>query len=172
MSTFEDEPIDPDVEVADRLAQSADTGGAALTVARVLRERWDILGVIAAGGATGAITRWFVLGAFPHRLGEVPWSTVSINASGSLLLGVLMVVVADVMPDPRLVRPFLGVGVLGGYTTFSTAALDVHELLRTGCAAPAAAYLAVSVVSSLFAVWVGLVATRALVGVTGRAASQ
>lgn len=172
MFTFDDEPIDPDVGSADRLGEFPGTDGAARRVARVLRERWDILLVIAAGGAAGAIARWAVLEAFPHRLGAVPWSTVSINASGSLLLGVLMVVVVDVMPDQRLVRPFLGVGVLGGYTTFSTAALDVHELLRTGHAAPAAAYLAVSVVSSLVAVWVGLVATRALVGVTGRAASR
>jgi CrcB protein len=172
MSNFDDEPIDPDVEVADLLGESPGTVGVGRAVARVFCERWDILLVIAAGGAAGAIARWAVLEAFPHRLGEVPWATMSINASGSLLLGVLMVVVADVMPDQRLLRPFLGVGVLGGYTTFSTAALDVHELLRTGHASPAAAYLAVSVVSSLVAVWVGLVATRALVGVTGRAASR
>lgn len=172
MSIFDDQPIDPDVEPSGRLVGSIGTVHHVRLVAQVLRERWDILSVIAAGGAAGAAGRWSLLDLFPHRLGELPWTTVAINASGSLLLGVLMVVVVDVLPDQRLLRPFLGVGVLGGYTTFSTAALDVHELLRTGHVAAAATYLALSVSLSLLAVWVGLVSTRSLVRRMDRVVSR
>ncbi|WP_217361347.1 fluoride efflux transporter FluC [Aeromicrobium stalagmiti] len=171
MSTFDDQPVDPDVESSDRVIDRGRAGHRLRAVTSVLCERWDILGVIAAGGAAGAIGRGALLDAFPHRLGELPWATVAINASGSLLLGVLMVVVVDVLPDQRLLRPFLGVGVLGGYTTFSTAALDVHELLRTGHVAVAAAYLVLSVSLSLLAVWSGLAGARSVVRRVHRVAS-
>ncbi|MDH6677589.1 CrcB protein [Rhodococcus sp. LBL1] len=74
--------------------------------------------VVALGGAIGASTRFLLSQQFPAI-----WTVAVINIVGSLLLGVLAAMVG---PD-RLWRLFLGVGVLGGFTTFSTFAVDVVQ---------------------------------------------
>ena len=89
-------------------------------VRRVVRTRWDLLLVVAAGGALGAAGRFGAAKALPSAPDEFPWSTFLVNATGCLLLGLLMVCALDVWPTSRYLRPFLGVGLLGGYTTFST----------------------------------------------------
>jgi CrcB protein len=133
------------------------------TTTRVLRSRADILAVIAVGGALGSLARWGIGEALPVRPGRFPWATLIANVSGCLLLGVLMVFVLDVWPPSRYARPFLGVGVLGGYTTFSTAMLDIHAQLVAGHAALAGSYLSASLGVGLVAVWVGMVLARATV---------
>jgi fluoride ion exporter CrcB/FEX len=70
---------------------------------------------------------------------DFPWSTLLVNASGCVLIGVLMVLVTEVTEPHRLVRPFLAVGFLGGFTTFSTFGLDVQSLLLAGRPAAATA---------------------------------
>ena len=127
---------------------------------RVLTDRWDILAVIAAGGALGSLARWELSRLLPHPAATFPWATFDTNVSGCLLLGVLMVFVLDVWPPSRYVRPFLGVGVLGGFTTFSTYMLDARGLLVSGHAATAGAYLFGSLVAGLAAVWAGVTLAR------------
>ncbi len=116
-----------------------------------------VLLAVSAGGVCGALARFGLLQAWPHPHDGLPWATLTANVTGSLLLGVLMVIVTEVAPDRRLLRPFLGVGVLGGYTTFSTYALDV---VRAGTPTVALAYLALSVAGGLAAVWAGAVLTQ------------
>jgi CrcB protein len=128
-----------------------------------LRGRWDILLVVAAGGAVGSLGRWALTEAFPHGEGQPPWGTVVANLTGAFLLGALMVLVLDLWPSRRYVRPFLGVGVLGGYTTFSTYMLDARDLLATGQAVTAFGYLFGTLLGGLVAVWAGAVLARALV---------
>lgn len=125
-----------------------------------------VLLVIAAGGALGSAARWGLSGLAPAG-GGFPWPTLVANLTGALLLGVLMVLVVDVFVTHRLVRPFLGVGLLGGYTTFSTYSLETRDLLALGDYAGAAAYSLGSAAAGLFAVWVGIVATRRLLDVEG-----
>jgi fluoride exporter len=127
----------------------------------LLRGRWDVLAVIAAGGALGSLARWALGEAFPHGDGEVAWGTVLANLSGAFLLGVLMVFVLDVWRANRYVRPFLGVGVLGGYTTFSTYMLDTRDLLAAGEPAAAFGYLFGTLLAGLLAVWLGVAVARA-----------
>lgn len=127
-----------------------------------LARRRDVLAVIALGGALGSLARWGVNSALPHRPDQVPWSTVVENVSGCFLLGVVVVLASDVWPPSRYVRPFAGVGVLGGYTTFSTAMLDTRALAAAGRAWVALAYLAGSTVAGLAAVAAALVLTRTL----------
>lgn len=136
-------------------------------VRRVARERWDVLAVIAAGGAVGSLARWGLTLLLPHPAGTFPWPTFTANVAGCLLLGVLMVLVLEVWPPSRYLRPFLGVGVLGGFTTFSTAMLDARALLVDGRTALAGLYVFGSVAAGLFAVVVGIGATR--LAVRGRA---
>ncbi|WP_420161780.1 fluoride efflux transporter FluC [Nocardiopsis sp. CNT-189] len=89
------------------------------------------------------------------------------NVSGCLLIGALMVLVARSGPRLRLLRPFLGVGVLGGYTTFSTYVIDAQALLDAERSATALAYLGGTLVCALAAVWAGTALAEAVLGRAG-----
>lgn len=125
--------------------------------------RIPVLAVVAAGGALGSLARWGLAVGLPHSGPGWPWSTLIVNLTGSLLLGVLIVVV-DRRPAHRLLYPFLGVGVLGGWTTFSTMMTDVAGLVAAQAVARAGAYLLVSLVGGLLATGFGIVLTRRLLG--------
>ncbi|MGH4024025.1 MAG: fluoride efflux transporter CrcB [Pseudonocardiaceae bacterium] len=121
-----------------------------------------MVGAVAAGGVLGAEARFGLAVALPHGAGGWPWSTLLINVSGCLLIGVLMVTITELTSPHRLIRPFLGVGVLGGYTTFSTYSVEFLQLLGADRAGPALAYLVVTPLAALAAVWAGAAATRAV----------
>jgi fluoride exporter len=118
-----------------------------------------VLTAVSAGGVLGALARYGLTVAWPHRTGDFPWATWAVNVSGCFLIGVLMAVLTRRRPEQRLLRPFLGVGLLGGYTTFSTSMVEV--LL----ARPAVAllYLAATVAGALTAVWAGSALTAVTV---------
>jgi len=118
--------------------------------------------VVAVGGAIGSLARWGLSTAYPAGSNGFPWATFAVNISGSLLIGVVMVLITMLWSDRRLVRPFVGVGVLGGYTTFSTYAVDAQRLIVNGAGATALVYLAATVVLALAAATTGIVATRAV----------
>jgi CrcB protein len=115
--------------------------------------RWDVLLVTAIGGILGAEARYGLDNALPHAGREFPWSTVVVNASGCLLIGALMVLLLELTYPHRLARPFLGVGVLGGYTTYSTFAVDVQRLLLDHRPLVALSYVVVTVLGCAVAVW-------------------
>ncbi|MGY3681624.1 CrcB protein [Streptomyces sp. TE33382] len=124
-----------------------------------------MLGAVAAGGALGAVARYAALRLWPAADGGFPWTVLVVNVTGCALIGVLMVLVSErgAVAGP-LVRPFLGVGVLGGFTTFSTYAAGVSGLLVRQEAPRAMAYAAATVLGALGAVWGAAVTTRALLG--------
>jgi CrcB protein len=124
--------------------------------------RWDVLAVIALGGVLGSLARWSLTFLAPPTPGRFPWATFTANVSGCLLMGALMVVVLELTEPSRYLRPFLAVGVLGGYTTFSTFMLDVRGLADGGHALLALTYLAGSLAAGLAAVWLGALAARAV----------
>lgn len=119
-----------------------------------------VLAVIAAGGACGSLTRYGIGVAFAHQPDQFPTATLAINVSGCLLIGVLMTLLTRATAPHRLLRPFVGIGFLGGYTTFSTYAVDILTLLRTQQPALALAYLAVTLIGALAAVYLGAATTR------------
>ncbi|RAO54769.1 fluoride efflux transporter FluC [Micromonospora saelicesensis] len=121
-----------------------------------------VLAAIAAGGVLGALARAGLQHAVPHPPTNFPWATFTINTSGCLLIGVLMAVLGHLDGGPPLARPFLGVGVLGGFTTFSTYAVDVQQAIVVGAPGTALAYLAATVVGALVAVAVGDAVTAGL----------
>ncbi|MFG1953555.1 CrcB family protein [Micromonospora sp. NPDC048830] len=125
-----------------------------------------VLGAIAAGGVLGALARAGLQAALPHRPGGFPWATFAVNVTGCLLIGALMAVVAAGRTRP-LTRPFLGVGVLGGFTTFSTYVVDARLALATGAPGTALAYLAATLVTALVAVWLGDAAAGRLLARAG-----
>jgi fluoride exporter len=118
--------------------------------------------VIAIGGAAGALGRYGLAVAFPHPAGSFDWATLGINVSGCALIGALMVAITEVWPGHPLARPFLAVGVLGGFTTFSTYIVDIQRSLDAGAAASALAYLALTLAAALAAVWAGIAGMRAV----------
>ena len=115
-----------------------------------------LLAAIAAGGAIGSLGRYAVARAVPAGADEFPWGTFAVNISGSLAMGVLFVWVLTLdRPHPWL-RPFLGVGVLGGWTTFSAYALESRGLVVSGEHGLAAAYVLGSLVLCVAAVGAGV----------------
>jgi CrcB protein len=144
-----DVPVDPDIDlhVPDQRAELARTHG-------------GVLATIALGGALGSLGRYGLTKAIPVSPGGFPVGTFLVNVLGCLLIGVLMVLITEVYQPHPLVRPFLGVGVLGGFTTFSAYADEVRGLLRPEWTATGLAYLAGTIVAALAAAWSGLAATR------------
>jgi CrcB protein len=121
---------------------------------------WDIGVVVGVGGALGSLGRYALAASWPTPDDRFPWATFVINVSGCLLIGVLMVLIIEVWTAHRLLRPFLGVGVLGGYTTFATYTVDTQRLLEAAQAPLAFGYLFGTLLAALLAVQLGIVATR------------
>jgi fluoride exporter len=141
-------PVDPDASVDSRRP--------------VRRIEPAVLAAIAAGGVLGAEGRYVLSVWHPAGTGEWPATTWWINVGGSFVLGALMVLLTELTSPHRLLRPFLGVGVLGGFTTFSTAMVDVHQLLLAGRPALAMGYLFGTVLAALVAVTLGSVVARGI----------
>ncbi|WP_347726766.1 CrcB family protein [Streptomyces sp. CAU 1734] len=128
-----------------------------------------VLAVISAGGAAGASARYAISLAWPSG-GGFPWSTLGVNVLGSALIGVLMVLIgAGGRWAHPLVRPFAGVGVLGGFTTFSAYALETHGLLEQGRLGLALLYASGTAAGCVAAVWLAVSLTRAALGPGSRA---
>jgi len=131
---------------------------------RLLGGQADVLAVISVGGVLGSLARWGVAVAVPRSTSaSFPLGTLTVNLVGCLAMGGLMVAVLEVAPPSRYLRPFLGTGVLGGFTTFSTYALDLVNLVETGHPVVAATYLFSSLFGGLAAVWLGAELVRRLV---------
>ena len=143
-------PFDPDVDL--RLARPRRHGRDA-----------TMLATIAAGGATGSAARYLIGQGWPTPSGAFPSSTLAINVVGGALIGVLMVLITEVWSRQRLIRPFLGTGVLGGFTTFSTYTVDIQRLVAGEHVATALLYLLLTPIGALLAVWATSTASRRLV---------
>jgi CrcB protein len=114
---------------------------------------------VAVGGGLGSVARYLLAAAFPAGHG-FPWAIFAVNVSGCFSLGLLMVYLLEVWPPRRFPRLFLAIGLVGGYTTFSTYAGGVLALLTGHAYALADAYALSSVVAALAAVWCGVRAGR------------
>ncbi|MEV5708923.1 CrcB family protein [Actinoallomurus sp. NPDC052274] len=147
-----DEPTDPDTDLT------------------LPAQRWEsargqapVIAVIAAGGAVGTTARYGAGLIWPTASGGFPWTTLVINAAGCAIIGVFMVLISEVWATHRLLRFFIGTGVLGGFTTFSTYAIEATRLLQGGRARTGLVYLVLTVLVALGAVWAAAVTTRRLI---------
>lgn len=146
------EPTDPDVDLRVPAQRR-----------ELLRGQWPILAAVAVGGAIGACARYGAALLWPTASGTFPWTTFWVNVIGCGVIGVFMVVVTDVWAAHRLVRPFFGTGVLGGFTTFSTYAVDIQRLVDDGHATTGLLYLAATMLAALTAVWTTANLTRRVI---------
>ncbi|OIK00811.1 CrcB protein [Streptomyces sp. MUSC 14] len=151
--------------------ESADPGVDLRVPARPREAEWraqaPVVAVVAIGGAIGASARYGAGLVWPAA-GVFPWTTLWVNTAGCAVIGVFMVLITEVWQAHRLVRPFFGTGVLGGFTTFSTYAVDIRKLVDGGHPRTALAYLAVTLCAALTAVWLAASTTRRLVTGAGR----
>ncbi|MFJ3671401.1 fluoride efflux transporter FluC [Streptomyces sp. NPDC090106] len=145
------EPAAPETAVEQRPAAHAPTPK---------RRQAEILAVIAAGGVLGACVRYGATLIWPTAPTAFPWTTLWTNVTGCAAMGVLMVLVTERFTVHPLTRPFLGTGVLGGYTTFSTATLDTQRLLDHGRPATGLLYAATTLLAACTAIWVTTTLTR------------
>ncbi|MFI5799515.1 fluoride efflux transporter CrcB [Streptomyces sp. NPDC051677] len=122
--------------------------------------QFPVVAVVAAGGGIGAAARYAASLWWPTRTGGFPWTVFWVNVVGCAVIGVFLVLVTEAMTAHRLVRPFFGTGVLGGFTTFSTYAVDLQKLFDGGRPGIALAYLAGTLFAALAAVWLAATATR------------
>lgn len=153
-------PLGPDADPGPHATTPAD--GDVFRQGRPARPRrqWGVLAAISLGGGLGSVARYAVSQALPAVPGHFPWATFLINVTGCFALGLLMVFVLEIWPPNRYVRPFLGIGFLGGYTTFSTFAVEVHGLAARDAWTTADAYVLNSLVAGLAAVWCGIALAR------------
>lgn len=130
-----------------------------------------VLAAMSAGGALGALARYGISVAILTPTGGFPWATFLVNVTGCFLIGVLMVTITELVSPHPLVRPFLGVGVLGGYTTFSTSMVEVQRLVAAGAAGTGLLYVAGTALAALTAAYLGTGLTRRVGGLLRRKAA-
>lgn len=121
--------------------------------------------IVAAGGACGSVLRFqagrlvtFFLGV--ARVTSFPWATLAINVSGSLAMGLLAGWLARYGSGGEAWRLLLGVGLLGGFTTFSSFSLELGMLMERGQMTAAMFYAAASLAGGIVALFVGLTVMR------------
>jgi CrcB protein len=120
------------------------------------RDTAILYGYVIAGSVLGGVAR-YLLSLVIHSGAEFPWATLFVNVTGSFIIGFYSTLSG---PDGRLFasarqRQFVMTGFCGGYTTFSAFSLETFRLLQAGMARTALAYVAISVVTWLVAVWFG-----------------
>lgn len=126
-------------------------------------ERGLVLAAMATGGLLGGLARYGMQQLWPQPLGSMDWTIAAVNVLGCALLGVLMALVETRRVAHRLVRPFLGVGVCGGFTTFSASLLDTERLLEADRLAAASGQFVSTLLGSIGALGVTLAVTTWLV---------
>jgi crcB protein len=120
---------------------------------------------VALGGGFGAWLRFLVGRAWtaalgPVRAGEFPYATLTVNVLGSLLMGLLVGWLARFGTHGETTRLVLAIGVLGGFTTFSSFSLDIVSLAERGQLGLAAFYTGISVIAGAASLFLGLLLMR------------
>ncbi len=111
--------------------------------------------VVAAGGVLGALARYGLGQAFPRAPSQWPWTVLVINVLGGLGIGLLMGWLERASSPSPYLRPFIGVGVLGGFTTLSASSLDGYHLFSAGRPVAAVSYLVFTLAGTLLATAAG-----------------
>jgi len=118
---------------------------------------------IAVGGAFGSVLR-YGLSTWVHTLvgRGFPYGTLAGNVLGCLAMGVLFVLLVERMGESAVWRAGLLIGVLGGFTTFSTFSIETFNLIEQGAMAKAAGNMAASLILCVGATWLGVILARQL----------
>lgn len=126
--------------------------------------------LVSAGGVAGSLARAWIAHVLPAATHGWPIATLTVNVVGSMALGAVLLSLHELFVRARWARPLLGTGLCGGFTTFSTFAVEFTTRAANGHSTSAAAYVAVSLVASLLAGLAGVVMARAAVRLADRPA--
>ncbi len=110
---------------------------------------------VAVGGAVGSVLRYLVSLAIDSQLGDFPWSTLLVNSVGSFVLGLFMTVAGPRVAISEPSRAFVSIGLLGGFTTFSTFSHRTMSLWQAERFALAGSSVLLNVSAGLLAAWLG-----------------
>jgi fluoride exporter len=113
------------------------------------------------GGALGAALRYFTSSLLTRTGSDFPYATLSVNLVGGFAMGVLATFVLRGAASEG-VRLFVGVGILGGFTTFSAFSLESFQMIERGDWMSAGGYALASVIGSILMLGLGVAATRAV----------
>lgn len=120
-----------------------------------------LLLLVMLAGAVGVALRYGLGALITERLGDgFPWSTLIVNVTGAFAMGVLIAALESTGLSGEVVRPTIGIGLLGGYTTFSAFALDAVSLAEDGRIGRAATYVVATNVVGIAALVAGLAGGR------------
>jgi fluoride exporter len=122
-------------------------------------DRRELLAIY-AGGVVGALARVGLARVAPHAVDAWPWATFAANMAGALLLGYFVTRLQERLPPSSYRRPFLGTGLCGALTTFSTLQLELFEMLDAGQLGLAAAYAAATLAGGFACVHFATAAVR------------
>jgi CrcB protein len=128
-----------------------------------LRRRGRIYGVIALGGFAGGNARYALGLAWPDKPGVFPWTTFGINISGAFVLALLLVLILEAWEAPTWLRPLVGTGFLGAFTTFSAVAFALDRFAAADQWLLFCAYMGFSVLAGLAAASFGVLLGRSWV---------
>jgi CrcB protein len=121
------------------------------------------LAAVFFGGALGTVARYLLEAHHPNAASGFPWVTLLVNLTGSLAIGFLVPLTEHAAPHAPLLRPFALIGFLGGWTTYSTLAVEATLLGKNGDLATCLAYLAATVAGGLALVVLGHAAGRRVI---------
>jgi CrcB protein len=150
-------PIDPDIE-SDSPGTAGERGAS----------RWPrlspwVLAAVFGGGIAGGLARYGIECAIATSFERFPWDDFIVNLSGAFGLAVLLVLALEWAPALRQLRPAIGTGFFGAFTTFSSLAVGIDRFVSHGRPVLAVTYGAGSIVGGLAAASLGLVVGRAIV---------
>jgi CrcB protein len=116
---------------------------------------------IAAGGAVGSVLR-FWMSTWVHTFAgrSFPYGTLTVNVVGCLAMGFLFVLFIDRLSDNNVLRAGILIGVLGGFTTFSSFSIETLNLIEQGAWVKAAANMTGSLLLCVGATWIGVILGR------------
>jgi CrcB protein len=118
---------------------------------------------IAIGGALGSVLRyWLSTGAHAWLGRGFPYGTLAVNVLGCFVMGLLFVLLVERFAESPVLRAGLLIGVLGGFTTFSSFSIETFNLIEQGAMAKAAANMAASLILCVGATWLGVILARQL----------
>lgn len=149
-------PVDPDVADA---SQPTSSGRRRSPAPRL---RLDVLAAVFVGGCVGGALRYAATSTGAPGPDRFPWATFAVNSSGALMLALVVVIAAELAPS-RYLRPLLGTGFCGAFTTFSSVVVAADQMAAHRHGGLAAGYVAATATSALAAASLGLVIGRALV---------
>jgi CrcB protein len=118
------------------------------------------IAAIAVGGALGTLARYGTDRALVASSTGFPWATFAVNVTGSFVLGLVVTLVVERWPPTRFVRPFAAIGFCGGFTTFSTLAVEAVQRAQHGHDALAAGYVLASLAAGVVAATLGMAVAR------------